>query len=290
LFITNRHLHDYPLYLFILFLTFIVSLFLLRSHSIDPLHDYINLKLTPIHWIVDIIRNLTLIICPDYFIKLAKIPNFLFIPQTWTLQLEILFYFISPFIFKRSSKFIILLIIFILVVDYLVIFPKQLFYSQPIVFRFMESISFFLMGGLSYKLYSFIETKPIHKKYMIALFLLFVLFTAFYNYLHIQIPFIKSHHHTDWFYYFALLFSIPLLFRYTKNIPLDNFIGELSYPMYISHNFIILVIGAATKINIHSSTFSLVTIIGTVIFSTLLVLLVDKPLDSYRQKRLTKTI
>jgi peptidoglycan/LPS O-acetylase OafA/YrhL len=83
------------------------------------------------------------------------------------------------------------------------------------------------------------------------------------------------------YFYVLITLSIPILFNITKNNSIDGYIGELSYPIYISHMFIIYFTHQFTS----GTLFGISTVFLSIIFSILLIKFVQNPLEKYRQQR-----
>jgi peptidoglycan/LPS O-acetylase OafA/YrhL len=81
-----------------------------------------------------------------------------------------------------------------------------------------------------------------------------------------------------------MILSIPVLFIFLKSNKLDIQIGELSYPVYISHMLIAMVFGGL-GITFLKSGF--VVALGTIFFSFLINRFVALPIEKYRQSRLS---
>ena len=84
-------------------------------------------------------------------------------------------------------------------------------------------------------------------------------------------------------YFIAFFISIPFIFLLTKKSKLDSSIGELSYPIYISHVFLLLIIQSLKIPFIESKGTTL--IIFSVIFSILLNVFITSKIEKIRQKR-----
>ena len=84
-----------------------------------------------------------------------------------------------------------------------------------------------------------------------------------------------------WVVYAIVTPLIPFAFSAFKDIAWDRWIGDLSYPMYLSQ---LMVIGLVVT---YAPPFGLwVAIFGTIALSALLLVLVEHPLDRWRQNRL----
>jgi peptidoglycan/LPS O-acetylase OafA/YrhL len=85
--------------------------------------------------------------------------------------------------------------------------------------------------------------------------------------------------------YGLLFLALPFLFL-QSNGAVDRFLGELSYPIYVSHVLVMAVMsahmfgGAATR--------PLRTLAATLLVSVLLYRLVNAPLEHWRQRRVSE--
>ena len=98
------------------------------------------------------------------------------------------------------------------------------------------------------------------------------MFTITNSYVHIRFA--------KYVYCTFVFLTIPIIFNLTKNIKIDRFIGELSYPIYISH---ILIFNLVRVAGFQSQ--GAATIIGTILLSVILVKLVGDPIEKIRQRR-----
>jgi peptidoglycan/LPS O-acetylase OafA/YrhL len=85
-------------------------------------------------------------------------------------------------------------------------------------------------------------------------------------------------------------FAVPLLFNLTRRVKLDRFVGDLSYPMYLSHitcKWVILAtMGVSKKDTALVPGWELLAL--TVLASVGLVWLIDYPVDRWRQARVAR--
>jgi len=133
---------------------------------------------------------------------------------------------------------------------------------------------------LSYRVYRFIINSNVNLKigYYAYVFILLSILT--FNFMPIQY-FIKQY-----LFYSILTITIPFIFIYTKKNTVDRFIGELSYPIYISHIFILSYCLPLIKYIIDISKYECIAaVLLTTLFSILLILFLIKPIDKYREKR-----
>ena len=86
-------------------------------------------------------------------------------------------------------------------------------------------------------------------------------------------------------FYLLTCISIPFIFLLTKKSKIDNRIGDLSYPIYIVHMFVIYVVSLIiNNFNLHINR-SIVIVISTIIISYFLIKFVSDPVEKFRQSR-----
>ena len=168
LFFSNRFLRIFPLYWTILLITLgfvLIKLFLHLGTEDNAIIHYLRYSpnlLSPAFYkdlINLIIRNITLILSLDYFRVNNSQPGYLLIPQAWTLQLELLFYLLVPFIMKMSKKIFVVFLLIYLVGFFGFIVPNQLM-SPTLTYIFLSNLIFFLLGIISYRfIFNFFSTK-----------------------------------------------------------------------------------------------------------------------------------
>ena len=279
LFITNRFLRIYPIYWFTLILSLISFYFFIPSA--------LNLYSLSLNGISNLLRDITVLFRFDY---LTINPNFneaMLISQAWTLVLEILFYLVAPFIVKRSTKFISLLILISVFIRFIVFVILRL-NGDPTTDRFFPAeIVFFLLGAISYKIYKNFKQKNIPTKNLLAVLISTITITIFYN----AFSFTLQYHWLDfksWGYLGLLTISIPFIFKLTNKLKIDQMIGDLSYPVYLIHVLVITMLVNVVHYKTSQNLFVLSIIIITLIISEVMVITLEKPIDILRQRRLKK--
>ena len=292
LFITNRFLRIYPLYWVILILAFSFSLykflhFPTQDNYIKTLLEFLShspnfgFEITMTIW-----RNISLIFTTDYFRHNFIDPGYLLILPAWTLQVELLFYLLAPFIVKAKLKLIIILTLIFSIITFCfpaLVSPKDSSITTIFITRFV----YFLFGILSYRLYSVIKKKnllqkiPAVSKAALPIFII-ILFNYF-------IPIINDSslkQTITFFYYFILLGCIALLFLNSKNNKFDRALGELSYPVYLSHQLVFKILNTGPLAGKNHELITLSCLAATLFFSYLLVKFIETPIDKIRQKML----
>lgn len=302
LFMTNRLLRIFPAYWCILFLTFIISLILVYLGEDNKFTIYFENKsvfnflpflyllfsqlfIICLDWVMFMGIDVTsgnLFLTHDYLSTHPLLHNFILVPQAWTISLELLFYCLAPFLVKRKLWVLILLIILSLLLRFY-LYSIGL-HREPWTNRFFPTeFVFFLFGILSYQLYTYIRSKNI-PFLSLGCFITLVITTILYNFFASDT---KSTVNTTQLAYFGLLFvSIPFVFQLTKANSFDRLLGILSFPVYLSHALVIDVLQRIIPI---SNLFGVETVLITLCVSVVIVYIVEKPVDRYRQHRVRIT-
>ena len=299
LFITNRFLRLYPIYWVILFLTILESIaisiyskgdnlgyFSIYYDNFENMNfgSFIFLLFTNLFlFLQDTVLFLGLdtttghLFFTSNFLDTSPLLfQFLFIPQAWTIGVEISFYLIAPFLVKRKLKIIIPLIILSVILRLVLRFHFEL-KNDPWNYRFFPTeLVFFLLGIISYRIYKNLQTIELKNIFYKLIWAGMVGFTLLYNFL--PIP------GKDYLYLIIFFISLPFIFIYTKNWKIDSYIGELSYPIYISHILVSVVI-SVLKIPLIGGK-GLTLTLFTIVFSVILNELVAKKIEKLRQMRI----
>jgi peptidoglycan/LPS O-acetylase OafA/YrhL len=300
LFITNRFLKLYPVYWVVLILTIGVSYYLYTSSKgteLARIGSYMQFSgsLQPGTWAFIIFTNLTiffqdlvlflgfdpasgsLYFTPDFKSSNPAVHSFLFVPQAWSVGIELVFYVLAPFIIRKGLK----LILPILVISFIarLVFYINGFNYDPWTSRFLPfELGFFLLGAVAYYMYKTLKKNAPAKGLSVISWLLVMACIGVYGFI--------NHPIKIYVFYTVFFGALPFVFQLTKNSKLDRFLGDLSYPVYISHLFVLLVliqlrISSFYYLGLYLSAF-------TLMFSILLQWLCITPIEKYRQKRIHK--
>lgn len=307
LFITNRLLRIYPVYWGVLIATclFCLIIRLLSGPESFPIFDqYLSVPVTggAIPFLIltnllifgqDIVMFLgistgtgALFFTDNFWQTSPPLYSFLFIPQAWSLGVEMLFYLIAPFLSRRRTIWIILLILLSLALR-IYIYNQLELRHDPWTYRFFPTeILFFLSGFMSYRLYLKVRHCRIPGYINSSVLAYIILATTCYGWIpefqSQMLPFSWN----EIVYFLSVAGAVPLLFNYLKNSKRDNWIGQLSYPMYISHLLVARILYALPFSPLKHSWCIVTT---TVIFSLLLEIFIARPVEIYRQKRLRQS-
>ncbi|MCT7568968.1 acyltransferase family protein [Aliarcobacter butzleri] len=208
--------------------------------------------------------------------------KFIIVPQSWTLSLEIIFYLIAPFLIRKNIRLLIYL--FIISVFIKIGLWNIGFSNDPWSYRFILSeLSFFFIGMIMYRVYKMnFYSKFIKNK---SLFLFGFIPFLLSGYFYFRLKHILEFNDIDilkYLIYILFVLFLPFLFEYTKNNKVDRYIGELSYPIYIVHIFVIM-ISPHIRIDIDLGLFA---IIGSILFSIVLNKFIQERVEKIRIKNL----
>jgi len=206
--------------------------------------------------------------------------DYMLTPQAWTLSTELTFYVLAPFLVRKKSLWISTLIVCSLVLR---IWLTGIFGEKNLNFYyrfFPTELAFFAAGALAYKLY--VKLKPASLSTITGAGLL-ILMTGFI----LICPIFGQR-----FYFFtAFTLALPFIFNVTRENKWDRLIGELSYPLYMIHWFMLTVCKALfslPKIHLQGVPLLVVTVSSCVIASILIVLVIELPMEKWRASRFKK--
>ncbi len=207
----------------------------------------------------------------------------LLVPQAWTLGLEMSFYMIAPFVLVRKKVFFGFLAGAVLV--RVALFSIGLGLKDPWTYRFFPAeLLFFLLGSFSHQYVSawykarFAPEKlpSLAKKSLVVVFALATLY-----------PVLPVHEWVKSNFMFGVVFLIlPLAFLFNNRNAWDRRLGELSYPIYIVHIFVIYAVDLMMDApGLHWKLLKVVLVLGlTLLFAFLLNKHIIVPVDRWRAK------
>jgi len=297
LFITNRFLRIYPIHWLILFSTVFVNIAqgILLHNPTWKIDFFLSLLKNPLTFIYFVFSNIFIFgqsftgflslttnktLFVNEFFRADGLHFTYFLPQAWTVGVELSFYLIAPFIFKLSKKIVLL---FAIISFSLNIYLYNYTNGSPVMkYVFLPSdLIFFLLGYFSYGYY--LKIKAIKNNFLInALNIILIIFTIFYSFLpDFNLPYI-TFSCKELIYFSLVTIAIPFLFNTYKSNKWDREIGELSYPIYMSHIFVAMVCKVIPIKLFHNPVFVIFLVI---LFSYLLNKIISIPLEKFRQSR-----
>jgi peptidoglycan/LPS O-acetylase OafA/YrhL len=210
-------------------------------------------------------ENGSLYFTGDYTSSALPVFGLQVLTPAWTLELELCFYLLAPFILRLRLPWIVGLC--------LASFALRFgWYGMghdvdPWNYRFFPfELGSFLLGVIAYRV-----SKVAPASRSVSFFAYVVTVGAVGVYLP---PYLSEHR-----FLFLLAFAavLPMIFELTKNWPVDQFLADMSFPLYLVHWPVVLLL-------YHQP--SIVPTFVSVLCAALLVVYVERPIDSWRHSRL----
>jgi peptidoglycan/LPS O-acetylase OafA/YrhL len=297
LFLSNRFLRIFPAYWVVLLITFIFSvacLLITNERPIGKLSGYeqymADMSLPTLIFLcfsnlfiflqdavmfmgMDVNTG-NLFFTTDFTTTAPRLHSFLLMPQAWTVALELTFYILAPFL-VRSKIWVLLVLMGGSLILRIFLYGSGLNYD-PWTYRFFPcELVFFLTGIVCYHIYVWLKKKsfPIGNIIDLVCIFLFAFIVLFYK--------IRMHEGVrEVVFLTTVAVCVPAVFWRTKNIRLDAWIGDLSYPIYICHLLVCSIL-SAMKIPLQG----LAVVVVSIIFSIILNQSVGKRIERFRQSR-----
>lgn len=311
LFITNRLLRLLPAYWVVLVLT-VLMIYSLRSFSLEepgisynfdeffPLLD-LKAKAALIFsniFIVgqDLLRVLGIDPASGSFVlsrepfkggpAMPPVYSFFFIPPAWSIGTELLFYFLAPLIVRRKG---VLLALLAGSLSLRVAMFYSGYTSKGWQFQFFPTeLALFLMGVLSYHLY---RSRKAFFSSSFGLYAAIALGAATVLYQFVPGFEVGGANMKKWAYYAILVFLVPGVFCLSKHSRVDRYLGDLSYPVYITHYSVIwlwVIVRGSLLDTMPLSVLHMGMLLLTLALSVALFHFVINPMERFRQARVVK--
>jgi peptidoglycan/LPS O-acetylase OafA/YrhL len=195
----------------------------------------------------------------------------LLVPQSWSLSLELMFYALAPWLARRTTRAL-------LIIAGVSIALRIAGTWLPVDFglwqgRFFPTTLFlFVFGMLAYRALGRAAGMPRQAHWgataAIVCLLVFLPLSGIEDWVQ------------HWIVYFAIAAATPFAFALTRTNRLDRWIGELSYPIYLTH---LLVVAVVLIFEFPWPAWSAIAI--TLMVSILIMVGVEMPVDRWRQRR-----
>jgi peptidoglycan/LPS O-acetylase OafA/YrhL len=219
-------------------------------------------------------------LAPDFAPNSTTVVDLSPVPPGWTIGLELLFYLLAPFIVRRSIWFIIALCTFSLAFRLAMTMAGFSGYpwSRSL---FPSELVYFLLGVLAYRLYVVIP--DLHFSTRAQVFVAVMVLVVAMIYWPIDYV-VRDSLIWNTLPYVLIAAGIPFLFGLTKNNALDANIGELSYPIYMCHLFVMGLVQWSPLNGMALWPRHILTIVLVIIVAFLLDRLLILPIDRLRLK------
>lgn len=214
----------------------------------------------------------------DFAIETVPAYKFLFVPQAWTLGVELLFYLAAPLIVTRRMKTIFIVFTLGLVLRWYIMIRLGL-QTDPWDYRFFPmELPLFLWGSLAYKVYAHFESRELLGRGIgtVALGLIFagVLFNT-------ELPKLLREGVLGLpIMCIALGPALPFLFHRTRHSQRDRWVGALSYPIYVVHLMVVMLLRQLEW----TSNLGLSACVISILLALMLRKFAEAPVDRWRHK------
>jgi peptidoglycan/LPS O-acetylase OafA/YrhL len=205
--------------------------------------------------------------------------RFMFVPQSWTISIELLFYLVVPWLISWRTRNLVILAGLSLAsyfANCLLVYPALADLLGYVFFPY--HLFLFILGMLACR-HSAAFLAQVSRPFKIAIV------AALFSGLAVS-QFVPTEPRS--FICIALVaLSLPILFDWTKYSRFQKWVGDLSYPVYICHILVkwgLLALMGVSKTRLTSPPGWLL-LLGAIALSVLLLWLVDYPIDRWRQRR-----
>ena len=196
------------------------------------------------------------------------VERFLIVPQAWSLSIELGFYLLAPWLIRRRTGTLAAILVTTLAARAWLASISLSF--DPWTYRFFPvEIGSFVLGLLVYRsMRSRTSSKPVQQLAMAGLLALTLTLSAFPGGWLVRVGF-----------YAYCAWALPLAFELTRRNRVDRYLGELSYPIYLTH---LLVISVALYSGWTGTRLAVLIVVLVLCASTALHELVQRPVDRLR--------
>jgi len=297
LFYSNRLLRLAPTY-FTMCALYAIALFALNASATSDTGVFANAFHNPVTALIMALENIAILgqellfwftidghgalvfngagALPDAHISVAW--QALLVPQSWSLSIELIFYALAPLLARLSWRWLV-------AIAAASIALRLAGHALPVSYglwqgRFFPTELFlFIFGMLGQRLSPLAAKLPKATGWIVNLALLAMI---------VALPLLKLHGEPVGFAIYGLIaLAIPFVFNAFKDFTLDRWIGDLSYPLYLTH---LLVIGLVLTFMPNAPYAAAVAIGGSLLLSVVVLVVAEHPIDRWRQARAQKGV
>jgi peptidoglycan/LPS O-acetylase OafA/YrhL len=214
----------------------------------------------------------------------AQVNSFLLVPQCWSIGVELAFYLIAPFVCRKLSTLVALLVFG--TVTRLIIAALHPAAPDPWLYRFAPAeMLLFAAGGLAYFAgRSVYASRPRLARATCGVSIAVFALVVFGNDIAAPMVGVVSWHLllVNWPYLLLMTLAVAPLFYGAESHRLDGALGELSYPMYLCHMLVGTLI--ATWLPERWQAGNLLYVAAVILTAIALDVLIVKPVDTFRRR------
>ncbi len=221
----------------------------------------------------DVVDAVTGLFSPDFFDA-----SWMLIGQAWSLSSEFLFYLCAPFVVRSVPRVMAVLLASLALRLGLVVGLGYRSANWGYHF-FPATLCLFLLGSLSYHLGKALKPRLPLKPLGIGFLALFLGYSL-YSIIDLGgIFYAANYDEADlWLVYLIFAVSLPCIFELTCSWRVDRGLGELSYPVYLSHSLIIGIVYFVIGMPRGEPTGIAVVIAASAALAATIHLVVERPL------------
>lgn len=228
---------------------------------------------------------------PNFLESKNPLWHYLIVPQAWSVGVELTFYLLVPVLTKlRNNLLFILMAISVLLRVFSYEFLGLM--MDPWTYRFFPfEIALFITGILSFRISDANKSQldkhlmTITDKTPYAYFLVsFALFSFIAKMSFSSLGKLIGEDYSNLLFYLMWASFLPFLFYFTHKSKVDRYIGDLSYPIYLVHIFMILLTKTIlSHFEISTAMLSVLSIFGSVLLAVVLMKFMIYPFEIRRQ-------
>lgn len=222
--------------------------------------------------------------------------------QSWTLAIELYFYLLAPFLLTCRTRVLLILVPMLIAlrfaIGYWVEFQPEWLYGF-----FPSELAIFLLGSLACRVYFYLFASGrlagmLGEKTLLAIAAVSVI-GACTTYITVHVGFGWGHFAEPplgaptgyWLVLLMTVATLPFAFHFSRSFAWDSYIGELSYPIYISHMLVLQLLTVKLQPTVAASRYlGLFVLITSVLLSMALIQFIEQPLDRLRHRLFHRSV
>jgi peptidoglycan/LPS O-acetylase OafA/YrhL len=210
----------------------------------------------------------------DYTASSYPVWRTMILGPAWTLELELTFYLLAPFLLNRRLGVIIAIIAASFAARF--VWYAMGHDVDPWNYRFFPfEIGLFLLGSVAYRISRTMAWQP-DRRISLAMLAIVIVSILFYD----KLGFAGQ----SFLFLFIFAAFVPYVFELTRSWKFDGFLADMSFPLYLVHWPVWLFIRDRVPVPWPDYP-GIVPAVASVVSAALLVVLVERPVERWRASR-----